>query len=80
MQVENKAIPKGESYTLSNLKPNSIYDIWLAAKSERGEGAATSAISVHTDQDGKFYLNIILIKVWKSSYIFHARIFGGIRA
>ena len=51
--MEQKTIPKGESYTLTDLKPNTIYNIWLAAKSERGEGAATSPTSLRTHQDGK---------------------------
>ncbi|XP_069195928.1 tyrosine-protein phosphatase Lar isoform X6 [Procambarus clarkii] len=47
---EQRNIPEGESYTLENLQPNTVYNMWLAARSQRGEGAATAPISVRTDQ------------------------------
>ncbi|KAK2721963.1 hypothetical protein QYM36_002505, partial [Artemia franciscana] len=39
-----------ESYKLDKLQPNTLYHIWLAAKSRRGEGAYTSPIAIKTDQ------------------------------
>ncbi|KAL0270992.1 UNVERIFIED_CONTAM: hypothetical protein PYX00_008241 [Menopon gallinae] len=39
-----------ESYTLTGLYPNSLYYIWLAARSQRGEGATTPPIPVRTKQ------------------------------
>ncbi|XP_045139286.1 tyrosine-protein phosphatase Lar-like isoform X5 [Portunus trituberculatus] len=48
---EQRNIPEGESYTLEDLQPNTVYSLWLAARSQRGEGAATAPTSVRTDQD-----------------------------
>lgn len=48
---EERNIPEGESYTLEGLQPNTVYSLWLAARSQRGEGAATAPTSVRTDQD-----------------------------
>ncbi|XP_046401143.1 tyrosine-protein phosphatase Lar isoform X4 [Ischnura elegans] len=39
-----------ESYTLTGLYPNTLYFIWLAARSQRGEGATTPPIPVRTKQ------------------------------
>ena len=52
---KHKAIedPARTEYTLENLYPNTLYHIWIAAKSRRGEGAATPQLSVRTDQYGK---------------------------
>ncbi|KAK3869100.1 hypothetical protein Pcinc_025578 [Petrolisthes cinctipes] len=47
---DQSIIPEGESYTLEGLNPNTVYNLWLAARSQRGEGAATAPISVRTDQ------------------------------
>ncbi|CAL4074439.1 unnamed protein product, partial [Meganyctiphanes norvegica] len=49
-KFEQKTIPEGEGYTLKDLHPNSVYNLWLAAKSQRGEGATTAPISVRTKQ------------------------------
>ena len=38
---------------LENLYPNTIYHVWVAAKSRRGEGAATPKLSVRTEQYGE---------------------------
>ncbi|KAL1129262.1 hypothetical protein AAG570_013791 [Ranatra chinensis] len=46
----HRRIPISESYTLSNLYPNTLYYIWLAARSQRGEGATTPPIHVRTKQ------------------------------
>ncbi|XP_045536160.1 tyrosine-protein phosphatase Lar isoform X2 [Papilio machaon] len=45
-----KRIHKMESYTLNGLYPNTLYYIWLAARSQRGEGATTPPIAVRTKQ------------------------------
>ena len=42
--------PSLTSYTLENLYPNTLYHVWIAAKSRRGEGAATPKLPVRTDQ------------------------------
>lgn len=47
---EQRNIPEGESYTLENLQPNTVYNLWLAARSQRGEGASTAPISVRTEE------------------------------
>lgn len=48
-----RRIPNLESYTLGGLYPDTIYYIWLAARSQRGEGATTPPIPVRTKQYGK---------------------------
>ena len=45
--------PKLTVYTLENLYPNTLYHVWVAAKSRRGEGAATPKLPVRTDQYGE---------------------------
>ena len=52
-QEYRKSIPPVESFTLMELHPNTVYWIWVAGHSVRGEGAATSPISVKTEQYGK---------------------------
>lgn len=47
-----------ESYTLNGLYPNTLYYIWLAARSQRGEGATTPPIAVRTKQYGMLVLPI----------------------
>lgn len=42
-----------ETYSLTGLYPNTVYYVWLAAKSQRGEGAPTPPIQVLTKQYGK---------------------------
>ncbi|KAF2354314.1 PTP type protein phosphatase [Trinorchestia longiramus] len=49
-KYEQRTIPDGESYVLQDLTPNTVYSVWLAAKSQRGEGAETDKISVRTEQ------------------------------
>lgn len=44
-----------ESYKLTGLYPNTLYYIWLAARSQRGEGATTPPIPVRTKQYGKMW-------------------------
>ncbi|XP_053606760.1 tyrosine-protein phosphatase Lar isoform X5 [Plodia interpunctella] len=45
-----KRIPIAETYTLNGLYPNTLYYIWLAARSQQGEGATTPPIAVRTKQ------------------------------
>ncbi|KAG8254775.1 hypothetical protein J6590_005340 [Homalodisca vitripennis] len=52
-EKHHRRIPISESYTLSGLYPNTLYYIWLAARSQRGEGATTPPIPVRTKQYGK---------------------------
>ena len=58
-KVDQRRIPEGENYVLSNLEPNTVYGIWLAARSQRGEGAATALISIRTKQDSKRITRIL---------------------
>ena len=47
--------PETTEVVLENLYPNTIYHVWVAAKSRRGEGAATPKLAVRTEQYGKSY-------------------------
>ncbi|XP_028966965.1 tyrosine-protein phosphatase Lar [Galendromus occidentalis] len=47
---EHKEIADVETYTLDNLYPDTIYYVWVAARSRKGEGAATPAFPVRTEQ------------------------------
>lgn len=49
----HRRIPDTNKYTLEELYPNTLYYIWLLARSQRGEGATTSPIPVRTKQYGK---------------------------
>lgn len=49
-----RRISSSESYTLDGLYPDTLYYIWLAARSQRGEGATTPPIPVRTKQYGKW--------------------------
>nr|CAH7755220.1 unnamed protein product [Callosobruchus chinensis] len=49
-EKHHRRIPISESYTLTGLYPNTLYYIWLAARSQRGEGATTPPIPVRTKQ------------------------------
>lgn len=53
-EKHHRRIPVSESYSLTGLYPNTLYYMWLAAKSQRGEGAPTPPIQVRTKQYGKF--------------------------
>ena len=65
-------MPVSNEYTLDGLYPNTLYHIWLAAKSRRGEGAATPPIATRTEQYGKttrrlgsYLLKWVLVKIGK---------------
>ena len=45
--------PDTTEHVLENLYPNTLYHVWVAAKSRRGEGAATPKLSVRTEQYGE---------------------------
>ncbi|KAJ8964752.1 hypothetical protein NQ317_008057 [Molorchus minor] len=47
-EKHHRRIPILESYTLTGLYPNTLYYVWLAARSQRGEGATTPPIPVRT--------------------------------
>ena len=46
--------PNTTEYVLENLYPNTLYHVWVAAKSRRGEGAATPKLAVRTEQYGEY--------------------------
>lgn len=55
-QFENhRRLPISSEYTLEGLYPNSLYHIWIAARSKRGEGATTPPIAVRTEQYGRYH-------------------------
>ena len=69
--------PPVTQYTLDGLYPNSLYQIWVAAKSKRGEGATTPALSVRTEQYCKltdkktvFILYTECSRIFLSSYFY----------
>ncbi|XP_066254214.1 tyrosine-protein phosphatase Lar isoform X6 [Euwallacea similis] len=49
-EKHHRRIPVTETYTLTGLYPNTLYYVWLAARSQRGEGATTPPIPVRTKQ------------------------------
>ncbi|XP_032454535.1 tyrosine-protein phosphatase Lar isoform X4 [Nasonia vitripennis] len=49
-EKHHRKIPVAENYTLTNLYPNTLYYVWLAARSQRGEGATTIPLPVRTEQ------------------------------
>lgn len=61
----NRRIANTETYNLAGLYPDTIYYVWLAARSQRGEGATTPPIPVLTKQHGK---NNIRNSVYNSNW------------
>ncbi|XP_070160477.1 tyrosine-protein phosphatase Lar isoform X4 [Polyergus mexicanus] len=49
-EKHHRRIPVTENYTLTGLYPNTLYYVWLAARSQRGEGATTIPYPVRTKQ------------------------------
>ncbi|XP_049275010.1 receptor-type tyrosine-protein phosphatase delta isoform X2 [Rhipicephalus sanguineus] len=49
-QQEQRSLPDGQSFLLEGLYPDTVYYVWLAARSRTGEGAATPPLPVRTDQ------------------------------
>ncbi|XP_065160082.1 tyrosine-protein phosphatase Lar isoform X3 [Atheta coriaria] len=49
-EKHHRRIGLTESYQLMGLYPNTLYYVWLAARSQRGEGATTPPIHVRTKQ------------------------------
>ncbi|XP_014472440.1 PREDICTED: tyrosine-protein phosphatase Lar isoform X5 [Dinoponera quadriceps] len=49
-EKHHRRIPVTENYTLAGLYPNTLYYVWLAARSQRGEGATTIPYPVRTKQ------------------------------
>nr|XP_031837142.1 tyrosine-protein phosphatase Lar isoform X6 [Nomia melanderi] len=49
-EKHHRRIPVTENYTLTGLYPNTLYYVWLAARSQRGEGATTMPCPVRTKQ------------------------------
>ncbi|XP_054009026.1 tyrosine-protein phosphatase Lar isoform X5 [Hylaeus anthracinus] len=47
-EKHHRRIPVTENYTLTGLYPNTLYYVWLAARSQRGEGATTIPYPVRT--------------------------------
>lgn len=49
----HKTITPTTDYVLDDLRPNTLYHIRLAARSETGEGASSPVITVRTQQSGE---------------------------
>ncbi|XP_012226664.1 tyrosine-protein phosphatase Lar isoform X6 [Linepithema humile] len=49
-EKHHRRIAVTENYTLTGLYPNTLYYVWLAARSQRGEGATTIPYPVRTKQ------------------------------
>ncbi|XP_077973840.1 receptor-type tyrosine-protein phosphatase delta-like isoform X3 [Styela clava] len=50
-RMKKLTIPPKESFTLTNLKPNTVYDIKLAAQNIHGLGSFTQPLSIKTRED-----------------------------
>lgn len=62
-----RRIANTETYKLTGLYPDTLYYVWLAARSQRGEGATTPPIPVRTKQYGKLSHYILLDYFRKTS-------------
>lgn len=49
----NRRIPNVEQIKIEGLYPDTLYYFWLAARSQRGEGATSPSIPIRTKQYGK---------------------------
>ena len=64
-QLENrKSLNVTTRFRLEDLYPNTLYYIWLSARSSKGEGAHTTPIRATTDQYGKAILNLHNLPNW----------------
>ena len=55
---KHRSLNLTRQYTLEGLYPNTLYYIWISAKSSKGEGAHTTPIKVTTEQYGKHKSNM----------------------
>ena len=72
-QEYRRSIPAVESFTLGELYPDTLYWVWVAGKSIRGEGAATPPIPVRTEQYGQypqFNLSFLSLSLFFLSFSF----------
>ena len=70
--------PETTEVVLENLYPNTIYHVWVAAKSRRGEGAATPKLAVRTEQYGKSYSSRLFF-ARRKNFLFIAKTFPNFR-
>ena len=69
--------PDTTEHVLENLYPNTLYHVWVAAKSRRGEGAATPKLSVRTEQYGESWCKGILTHLTDVQMVFRQSGKGG---
>ena len=67
--------PETTEVVLENLYPNTIYHVWVAAKSRRGEGAATPKLAVRTEQYGKSYSSRLFFARRKKTFYSSQKLF-----
>ena len=51
---KHRSLNLTRQYTLEGLYPNTLYYMWISAKSSKGEGAHTTPVKVTTEQYGKY--------------------------
>ena len=51
---KHRSLNLTRQYTLDGLYPNTLYYMWISAKSSKGEGAHTTPVKVTTEQYGKY--------------------------
>ena len=51
---KHRSLNLTRQYVLESLYPNTLYYMWISAKSSKGEGAHTTPIKVTTAQYGKY--------------------------
>lgn len=50
--------PEDNTYTLSNLHPQKLYQIYVTATNQYGKGDPSEIVAIKTDEGGKIYLVI----------------------
>lgn len=65
-----KSLPVVENITLDNLHPNTLYYVWIVAKSIRGLGASSTPIPVRTEEFGKSLFDDTVNLVFSSYFIY----------